>query len=62
MFRNIKADETTCFLLLCVFSSVAHLGEGRDDSHIAICCFEGRPRGDLNANQLSFLHTQLVHF
>ena len=43
-----------CLLPCLSFWSVAHLGEERGGSHRAICYFEGRPREDLNVNQLNF--------
>ena len=36
------------FCHVCLFWSVAHLGEERGGSHRAICYFEGRLRKDLN--------------
>ena len=42
------------FCHVCLFWSVAHLGGERGGSHRAICYFEGRPREDLNVNQLNF--------
>ena len=47
------------FVLLCVLASVAHLGGELDGSHSAICCFEGRPREGLNANELNFPQRQI---
>ena len=56
-FSPLKVKVKFRFVLLLCF---AHLGGERDDSHSAICCFEGRPRGGLNANELNFPQRQIV--
>ena len=58
--RRKPFSLTICFcFVLCVLASFAHLGGERDGSHSAICCFEGRPREGLNANELNFPQRQI---